>query len=187
MAEKQKEYTLKDFMIRDLNKAEGINKETNKPWLRFNFKTTDAQAKDREFTYFPYSGLTKPETWPYDGAKVTSMTFTITEEGKYAGDCVVKKILYDQASKPPPATEDPFGEKPSSTSSEAPKDSMMPSEAITVSQGTCISYVKDMAIARLAWVNHDKVQPLAEMAGDVARVGALFYRDVINNLKRMEE
>lgn len=187
MAEKKKEYTLKDFIIRDLNKAEGVNDTSGKAWIRFKFKTTDPQAKDREFTYFPY-GLTKPETWPYDGAEVTTMTFTITEEGQYKGDCNVKKILYDQASKPPPVEGDPFapsGEMPEKAPSEAP--SPAPSQEITKDQSVCISYVKDMAIARLAWVNHDKIQPLAEMANDVATVGAQFYRDVINNLERMKK
>ena len=195
MAEEQKKYTLSNFTIRDVQKADGIKEETGKPWLRFKFKTTDPQAKDREFTYFPYGGLTHPEKWPYDGVKVISMTFTITEEGKYAGDCTVKTLTFDPASKPPPAEESPFGEEPSQASSGAPSETIPPksetigglSETITVSQGTCISYVKDMAIARLAWVNHDKIQPLEEMANNVARVGAQFYRDVINNLKRMEE
>jgi len=181
MAEAKKEYILKNFVIRELDKAEGVSERTNKPWIRFKFKTTDPQAGDRVFTYFPY-GLTKPKTWPYEGAKVSSMTFTITEEGPYKGDCNVKKISYEQTSERPTAEENPFDKT-------SPKPETIPQndEMITVSQGTCISYVKDLMVARLAWQDHKNLPKLSEMAEEVARVGIQFYRDVINNLKRMGE
>ena len=144
MAE-EKKYTLKDFTIRDLSKADGISEKTNKPWIRFKFKTTDAQAKDSEFTYFPYGGLNTPETWPYDGAKVSSMAFTITKEGQYAGDCNVKKIEFEIGSKPPPVEENPFGE-----TAPSPALSQAPSESIGKGCSVCTSYAMELAKAMIA-------------------------------------
>ena len=156
MAEKKKEYILKDFTIRNVQKADGIKEETGKPWLRFKFKTTDPQAKDREFTYFPYGGLTHPEKWPYDEAKVASMTFTITEEGKYAGDCNVKTLTFDPTSKPPPAEDDIFGEAPSG----APSETSFPTEqGIGKECSVCTSYAMELAKAMIAnGFNGDQVK-----------------------------
>jgi len=186
MTEKKKEYTLVNFTIRDLKKAEGISEKNSKPWIRFKFKTTDSRAGDREFTYFPY-GLTHPETWPYDGAKVSSMIFTITEDGQYAGDCNVKKILYDPGSVKS-SEENPFGKHPSGADPTPPQKALpiISSETITKEQGVCLSYIKDLMVARLAWIDHKNLPTLPELADELATVGAQFYRDVINNLKRME-
>ena len=176
MAEEQKKYTLKDFTIRDVQKADGIKESTGKPWLRFKFKTTDLQAKDREFTYFPYQGLTHPEKWPYDGVKVTAMTFTITEEGKYAGDCTVKTLTLDPASQPPPAEEDPFapsGEMPSEAPSPAP--GITPVYTPTLSEqgigkecSVCTSYAMELAKAMIAnGFNGDQVKESLGLVCDV--------------------
>lgn len=153
MADKKKEYTLTNFGIERLEKAEGISEKG--PWVRFKFYITNPKSKGNQFTYF--AGVTKPESWPHDGVKVASMTFTITEDGKYAGDCNVKKIIYDQTSKPPPAEEDPFAEAPSQASSAAP--STMPNEGIGKECSVCTSYAMELAKAMIAnGFNGDQVQ-----------------------------
>jgi len=178
-------FTITNCNIVSLAKEEKIGKN-NKPYLLFKFKVDHPQAQDKEFAKFSFT--TKPDDWPRVG-KIISMTGKVKQSGQYT-NYEVDTITYDPASKPPPAEEDPFGDlqnRTSDTRSESSDVIPVSSEAITVSQGTCISYVKDMAIARLAWVNHDKIQPLSEMARDVAETGALFYQDCLKYLKQGEK
>lgn len=140
-------FKLTNCTVVSLAKKEGINKKTNRPWVLFKFKVDHPKAQGKEFAKF--ADISKPETWPYEGAKITSMEGTITQSGEYT-NYEVSKILYDQTSKPPPAEENPFGEAPSPASSEAPRNSMMPSEGIGKECSVCTSYAMELAKAMIA-------------------------------------
>jgi len=168
-------FTITNCNIISLDKEEKIGKG-GKPYLLFKFEVDHPKAQEKEFVKFCF--VSKPDDWPHKG-KIISMTGQMEESGQYT-NYTVREIIYDQTSKPPPIDEDPFADpNPSDTIPES-------NETITVSQGTCISYVKDLIVARLAWIDHKTVPTTAELANELAVSGAQFYRDVVNNLKRVE-
>lgn len=179
-------FTITNCNIISLDKETKIGKN-NKPYLLFKFNVDHPQAQDKEFAKFSFTS--KPDDWPRVG-KIISMTGKMEESGQYT-NYTVDKITYDPASKPPPAEEDIFGEEPSKAPSETipSKTETIPrnNETITKEQSVCTSYVKDTAIARLAWVEHKNLPTLAEMMAEIAIVAPDFYRDCVKGFKRMEE
>ena len=169
-------FTITNCNIVSLDKESKIGKG-NKPYLLFKFTVDHPKAQGKEFAKFCFTS--KPDDWPRVG-KIVSMTGKMEESGQYT-NYTVSNITYDLASKPPPAEESPFGKAAS------PAPTVALSQEITKDQGVCISYVKDLMVARLAWIDHKTLPSLNDMADELARVGALFYHDVIKNLKKMEE
>lgn len=169
-------FTITNCNIISLDKEEKIGKG-NKPYLLFKFKVDHPKAQGKEFAKFCFTS--KPDDWPRVG-KIISMTGKMEESGQYT-NYTVKEIVYDQTSKSPPAEEDPFGEVPSEASN---KTSSYP---ITKEQGICLSYYKDLMIARLAWDDHKTLPSVRDMGDQLAREGVLFYQDVVNNLKKLEK